>query len=172
MKEPDMTSPERHLDPQDLRHAYAQFPTGVVAIAAEIDGAQVGLAASSFVPVSLDPPLVAFCIQNTSSTWPILRRAPFLGVSVLSSVHDGAAHRLGLKTGNRFDGLGIKTAENGAILVRGASAWLQTSVATSVPAGDHVIVLLRVHALGADTTVDPLVFHGSKFRHLLDAASR
>jgi flavin reductase (DIM6/NTAB) family NADH-FMN oxidoreductase RutF len=166
-----MTSQETQLDPQVLRHAYAQFPTGVVAIAAEIDGTPVGLAASSFVPVSLDPPLVAFCIQNSSSTWPILRRAPYLGVSVLGAEHDVAAHTLGLKTGNRFDGLTTETAETGAIFIRGAGATLETSIVNTFPAGDHDIVLLRVRMLAADAYVDPLVFHGSRFRHLLEEAA-
>lgn len=79
-----MTS-DTTLDAATLREAFGHFPTGVVAIAAEIDGTRTGLAASTFVPVSLDPPLVAFCVQNSSTTWPNLRGAPRLGISVLGS---------------------------------------------------------------------------------------
>lgn len=162
-----MTSVETPTDPRILRDAYAQFPSGVVAIAAEIDGTPVGLAASSFVPVSIDPPLVAFCIQNTSTTWPILGRAPHLGVSVLGADHDIAARTLARKTGNRFDGLTTETAETGALFISGAGTWLDTSIASTQPAGDHAIVLLHVHALTTHTDITPLVFHGSKFRQLL-----
>ncbi len=35
-----------------------------------------------------------------------------------------------------------------------------------MPAGDHDIALLRVHDLGADPRVPPLVFHGSAYRRL------
>ena len=52
------------LSPTSLREAFGHFPAGVIAIAAEVDGVKVGLAASTFVPVSLDPPLVSFCVQN------------------------------------------------------------------------------------------------------------
>ncbi|OQS19008.1 oxidoreductase, partial [Nocardia donostiensis] len=52
-----------------LRRAFAHFPSGVVAVCAEIDGQRYGIAVSTFVPVSLDPPLVSFCVQNTSATW-------------------------------------------------------------------------------------------------------
>ena len=69
MSSPDMT-------PSSLREAFGHFPSGVIAIAAEVDGIRVGLAASTFVPVSLDPPLVSFCVQNTSETWPKLRTCP------------------------------------------------------------------------------------------------
>ncbi|MGB7111837.1 MAG: flavin reductase, partial [Mycobacterium sp.] len=58
-----MNTPE-NLTPSSLREAFGHFPSGVIAIAAEIDGVREGLAASTFVPVSLDPPLVSFCVQN------------------------------------------------------------------------------------------------------------
>ena len=63
------------LDPVRLRQAFGIFPSGVVAVAAQVDGEHVGLAASSFTSVSLEPPLVSFSIANASRTWPDLRRA-------------------------------------------------------------------------------------------------
>ena len=62
-------------DGDGLRRAFANFPSGVVAVCAEVDGVPHGLAVSTFVPVSLDPPLVSFCVQNSSSTWPRLDKA-------------------------------------------------------------------------------------------------
>ena len=46
------------LNPTSLREAFGHFPSGVIAIAAEVAGTRVGLAASTFVPLSLEPPLV------------------------------------------------------------------------------------------------------------------
>lgn len=56
------------LTASSLREAFGHFPSKVVAIAAEVKGTREGLAASTFVPVSLDPPPVSFCVQNTSTT--------------------------------------------------------------------------------------------------------
>lgn len=159
------------LDGQTLRRAYAQFPTGVVAIAADVDGEQVGLAASTFVPVSLDPPLVAFCIQNTSSTWPRLAGAPHLGVSVLGADHGTAARALGRKDGDRFAGSTTTRADAGALFIDGAGAWLDTTVEEKVPAGDHTIVLLRVRGLTVRPEISPIVFHASTFRELATSLS-
>jgi flavin reductase (DIM6/NTAB) family NADH-FMN oxidoreductase RutF len=63
--------------------------SGVVAVAARVDGHLVGLAANSFTSVSLDPPLVSFSIANASKTWPDLRRAAHLGVTVVPSALSG-----------------------------------------------------------------------------------
>ncbi|MCV7087608.1 flavin reductase family protein [Mycolicibacter hiberniae] len=153
------------LTPASLREAFGHFPTGVVAVAAEIDGVRVGLAASTFVPVSLEPPLVSFCVQNTSTTWPKLKDAPRLGISVLGEAHDVAARTLAAKTGDRFAGLETVTSE-GAVFIKGTGVWLGSAIEQLVPAGDHTIVVLRVCELTVDSEIAPIVFHRSGFRRL------
>jgi flavin reductase (DIM6/NTAB) family NADH-FMN oxidoreductase RutF len=70
-------------DPTIVRQAFAQFPSGVAALAADIDGAKHVLVASSFmVGVSLEPCLVAVAVQKTSETWDHISRAGRLGVSI------------------------------------------------------------------------------------------
>src|SRR5690606_13074244 len=66
-----------------LRRVYGAYPTGVTAVAGLVGGRPVGIAASSFVPVSLTPPLVSVCVAHTSTTWPLLRDLPRIGISVL-----------------------------------------------------------------------------------------
>ncbi|OHU96905.1 flavin reductase family protein [Mycobacterium talmoniae] len=154
------------LTPSSLREAFGHFPTGVIAIAAEVDDTRVGLAASTFVPVSLDPPLVSFCVQNTSTTWPKLKDLPLLGISVLGEAHDEAARKLAAKTGDRFAGLETVSNDGGAVFVKGTSVWLEAAIEQLVPAGDHTIVVLRVCDVTVDPDVAPIVFHRSVFRRL------
>ncbi|RAV18182.1 oxidoreductase [Mycolicibacterium sp. GF69] len=154
------------LSPATLREAFGHFPTGVIAIAAEVQGARVGLAASTFVPVSLDPPLVSFCVQNTSETWPKLKGLPSLGISVLGEAHDEAAKTLAAKTGDRFAGLQTVSRQSGAVFVDGTAVWLESVIEQLVPAGDHTIVILRVCDITVHADVAPIVFHRSTFRRL------
>jgi len=157
-----MTAP---LSPSQLRRVFAAFPTGVAAVAAIIDGEPAGLAASSFVSVSLDPPLVSVCVAHTSTTWPALRNAGRLGISVLGDHQEHASRQLSSRTAGRFAGLDWRATSGGAVLLSEASAWFDCSLEQEIPAGDHDIVLLRVHDLGA-SEVMPLVFHGSSYRQL------
>lgn len=161
-----MTLTTTTLDQSVLRHAFGQFPSGVVAVCAEIDGVPVGMAASSFVAVSMDPPLVAFCVQDTSTTWPKFAAASRIGISVLGELHDVAARTLAQKTGNRFEGLTTTTTDDGAVFIDGASMWLDATVTEQITAGDHDIVLMRINELEIKDGVAPIVFHGSKFRRL------
>jgi flavin reductase (DIM6/NTAB) family NADH-FMN oxidoreductase RutF len=155
------------LDASVLRQAFGCFPSGVVGVCALVDGKPAGMAASTFVPVSLDPPLVAICVQATSTTWPRLESASSLGISVLGASHDQAARQLAGKAADtRFDGLGYRTSAAGAVFIDDASAWIECSIHDVVAAGDHSIVLLQVDALTITLDVEPLVFHASAFRQL------
>lgn len=149
-----------------LRNVFGCFPSGVTAVCALIDGEPVGMAASSFTSVSLDPPLVSVCMQNGSATWPKLRAAPRLGLSVLSQEHSMVCRSLSRKVGDRFTGFSRLELDNGAILVRDASAWWDCELHAEMTAGDHTIVLLKICALGSDPSRPPLVFHRSEFHRL------
>jgi flavin reductase (DIM6/NTAB) family NADH-FMN oxidoreductase RutF len=148
-----------------LREAFGCFPSGVTAVCALIDGVPQGLAASSFTSVSLAPPLVSICIQRTSSTWPRLRDRRRLGLSVLAEGQDEACLRLSARQGDRFRDVEWEPGPHSSVFISGSSAWLECSLHEEVPAGDHLIALLRIHGLHTAET-PPLVFHGSRFRRL------
>ncbi|AIY16113.1 flavin reductase [Pimelobacter simplex] len=157
------------LDPAALRQAFGVFPTGVVALAAEVDGRPVGLAASSFTSVSLDPPLVSVSVATTSKTWPDLRRAEQYGVTVLADHHDAVCRQLSGPVDSRFDGVRLSVGEGGAVTLDEGLVRFTCSLYREVEAGDHVLVLLRVRAVEPGAQHDaghPLVFHRSGFGRL------
>jgi flavin reductase (DIM6/NTAB) family NADH-FMN oxidoreductase RutF len=149
-----------------LRRVYGCFPSGVTAVCALVGGVPVGMAASSFTTVSITPPLVAVCVQDSSTTWPILRDRPRLGVSILAQHQDEACAQLSTKGGDRFARLDWDAGPDGGVFVRGATAWLDCSVHRQMRAGDHAIAVLKIHGLNAEQDTEPLVFHGSRFRRL------
>jgi flavin reductase (DIM6/NTAB) family NADH-FMN oxidoreductase RutF len=153
------------LDQAQLRQVFGAYPTGVAALAALVDREPTGIAASSFVSVSLDPPLVSVCVAHSSTTWPALRAVSRLGISVLGAHQEAASRQLSSRDGERFAELNWRSTSDGAVLLSDASAWLDCSIEREIPAGDHDIIVLRVHDLGATDTM-PLVFHRSGYRQL------
>ncbi|GAA2909766.1 putative oxidoreductase [Actinoplanes cyaneus] len=155
------------MTPARLRRAFGTFPSGVVAVAASVDGQLTGLAASSFTSVSLDPPLVSFSVANTSRTWPVLRRAGHLGITVLADHHDAVCRQLAGPAEHRFDGVRASVTPAGAVTLDDGLARFDCSIEREVEAGDHTIVLLRLHAVADADGPSPLVFHRSGFGRLL-----
>jgi flavin reductase (DIM6/NTAB) family NADH-FMN oxidoreductase RutF len=158
------------LDPARLREAFGIFPTGVVAVAAEVDGQLTGLAASSFTGVSLDPALVSFSVAKTSKTWPGLRRAAHLGVTILADHHGAVCRQLAGPVQHRFDGIAVRASGQGAVTLDEGLARFDCTLYREVEAGDHIIVLLRLHAVEHPETGSPLIFHRSGFGRLAQTA--
>ena len=160
---PEGMSPVR--EPGELRRVFATFPSGVIAVCGVGDHGPVGMAASSFSSVSLDPPLVSICVARSSTTWPLLRDLGHLGVTIFSHDQEKACRQLAAKSTDRFAGLDWRSTASGAVFLHPASAWLECDVEDSLPGGDHEIVLFRVLRT---TRLEhpPLVFHGSRFRRL------
>ena len=158
------------LSPLSLRGAFGQFPSGVAALAAYTkDGVAQGMVASSFtVGVSLEPPLVSVAVQNTSTTWPVLRETKRIGISILGEGQGTIARQMAAKGADRFEGLNLET-NNDAIFVAESALWLETTIYGEFPAGDHVVALLEVHNIADFTDVhEPLVFHKSQFSNIRD----
>lgn len=160
------TAARPSLDQRTLRDAFGAFPSGVVAVAASVKGQLTGIAASSFTSVSIEPPLVSFSIATSSSTWPLLREAERVGISVLADHHDVVCRQLAGPREERFAGLPFKVTGNGSVLLDEAVATYDCSVREEIAAGDHLIVLLEVHEVAGGGGEHPLVFHRSAFAKL------
>lgn len=150
------------LDHDALRTVFGACPSSVIAVCGMVSGERVGMAMSTFVPVSLSPPFVAFCVQHSSRTWPVLRQVPVLGLSVLEVGQGNVARSLAARTGDRFSE--IATSVTGtAVHIDDSAAQLTCSVDSEIAVGDHLLVVLRVRTACSTHDADPLVFHRSGF---------
>jgi flavin reductase (DIM6/NTAB) family NADH-FMN oxidoreductase RutF len=156
--------------PSELRSVFSAFPSGVAAVCAQRDQQLVGMAVSTFTPVSLNPPLISLCIQRTSSTWSRLRAAPNVGVSILGEHHERVCRQLASKDGDRFFGVDTIATPSGSIYITESCAWFDCSLELEIDAGDHLIVVLRILQTGVSNAAGPLVFHRSRFRRLMEAS--
>lgn len=149
-----------------LRGVFAAYPTGVVAVCGLRDGKPVGVALGSFTTVSLEPALASFCIGTSSSTWPLLKDLPVLGISVLAQGQEALGRRLATKGLDRFSGVDWRVTGAGAVLIDGSALALEGSMDSWHAAGDHLVVFARITSAVRRHDIEPLVFHGSIFRGL------
>jgi flavin reductase (DIM6/NTAB) family NADH-FMN oxidoreductase RutF len=101
--------------------------------------------------------------MTASRTWPDLRRATHLGVTILADRHGGLARQLAGPPHSRFRGVEVVLTEDGAVTLPDGLAQFDTTIFREVEAGDHTIVLLRLHAVRHADHSLPLVFHRSGF---------
>ena len=154
-----------HLSPSEAAHfrrVLGRFPTGVVIVTTEHDGERHGMSCNSFTSVSLDPPLVAFCPARSSSTWPRIRPAGHVAISILGREHEEISRRFAAKGVDRFAGVEAWNAPSGSPVLKEAIGWLDCSLEAEYDGGDHTIVVARVEALGLREG-DALVFMGGAY---------
>ncbi|MEV3968064.1 flavin reductase family protein [Streptomyces sp. NPDC050698] len=160
------------LDPAEFRRVLGDFATGVTVITAPpaAPGAPpAGFACQSFTSLSLDPPLVAFMVGRTSTTWPRIARAGVFCVNVLGAGQGELCRAFAVSGADKFAGVAYDAApRSGAPRLTGAVAWIDCAVHAVHTGGDHLIVVGRVTALGPgeDDPDGPLLFHRGRFSRL------
>lgn len=160
---------EIEIDPMLYRQVLGHFPTGVTVVASQVDGHAMGLAIGSFFSISLDPPLVGFCVANTSSTWPRMAEGGVFGVSVLAEDQHETSGKFASKSDDKFAGVDWEPAPvTGSPLIHGAVAHIDCELQDQVVEGDHEIVVGLVRALDVHRgDVGPLLFFkGAYGRHV------
>lgn len=150
------------IDPADFRRVLGHYPTGVTVVAAHHEATTAGLAIGSFFSISLDPPLIGFCVGRQSNSWAAIREVGHFVVNVLCDSQGDISGVFAGKAENKFEGVAWTPGpSHGSPRIDGALAHIDCSLETEFDGGDHVIVVARVHALDVSALPDagPLLFY-------------
>lgn len=154
------------LTSRSFRDVLGRFPTGVVLLTAGTGDGPVGMAANSFTSVSLDPPLVAVCAAESSTTWPAIRAHGAFAITILGDRHGDICATFATKGADRFSGITWEKSPGGHPLLRGGLGWLDCEIDTIHPAGDHELVVARATCWSLAHDARPLVFHSGRYTRL------
>lgn len=153
------------FDAKAFRQALGSFATGVTIITTRsADGEPLGLTASSFNSVSLDPPLVLWSLANTAMSFEHFASAGHWAVHVLTAEQEALSGRFARRGEDKFAGLTIETGAGGVPLLTGCAARFQCKTASTYQGGDHLIFIGEVVAFDQAPSA-PLVFHGGRYAH-------
>jgi 3-hydroxy-9,10-secoandrosta-1,3,5(10)-triene-9,17-dione monooxygenase reductase component len=148
-------------DSAAFRRVMGRIPTSVTVVTSLADGdviKPVGMTIGSFVSVSLDPPLVGFLPQKTSTTWATIEQSGIFCVNVLADTQSDLCWQFAKSSGSFDDVMWSPTLLSGAPLLDGAVAWIDCRIAQVIDAGDHWFVLGEVVGMNATDDGQPLVF--------------
>jgi flavin reductase (DIM6/NTAB) family NADH-FMN oxidoreductase RutF len=151
------------FDSRHFRNALSQFATGVTVITTRLpDGSFLGLTASSFNSVSLEPPLVLWSLAQGASSLPVFTGNSHYVINVLAADQATLAQRFATRSVNRFDGVDFMLSHTGLPILKGVVAWFECHNRSRYPEGDHVIFVGEVERCDASPR-PALAFHRGKF---------
>jgi flavin reductase (DIM6/NTAB) family NADH-FMN oxidoreductase RutF len=157
------------FDSRAFRDALGNFPTGVAVVTAANQrqaGAPVGITVNSFASVSLDPPLVLWCLDKRSQRHALFAETPGFTISVLGTGHREVSSRLARPGEHSLEGFALRPTELGPPGLADALAIFECTRESRLEGGDHTILVGRVLRFTRVEGGAPLVFFRGRYSAL------
>lgn len=147
----------------ELKGFNRQFITGVTVVTTIDDnGKPRGLAANSYVSISLEPPLVLVCVQKTTSTYSSLFKSTHLGINIMSNGQRDTLGVFASKGDDKFANILWHEGPNGSPLIDGSAASIEAEIKERFQAKTHTIFIAKVkHSEVAELA--PMVYKAGRF---------
>ncbi len=158
-----MTQVKQH---RSLRDAFGQFATGVTVVTTrDADNQPIGITANSFASVSLEPPLVSWCVDKSSTRYKEFVDAEFFTISVLTAEQQEVSNLFAMRSWDKtvFDDADWFEGMNAVPQIEGVSARFHCKTAHLYEGGDHIIIVGSVLDYESDAS-EALVFFQGNYR--------
>jgi flavin reductase (DIM6/NTAB) family NADH-FMN oxidoreductase RutF len=160
---------EQTFDPRAVRSVLGRFATGVCVMTASDptanDGSIIGMTANSFTSVSLEPPLILWCLGHSARRYDIFAGTKSFGVNILGGHQADLSHRFAR-------GKAVVDAEEGLtgahpLMLKDVSAFLDCETYEQHTMGDHLVIVGRVlHFEQAPPVETSLTYHSGQYGRL------
>lgn len=147
----------------ELKGFNRQFITGVTVVTTKDEnGKPRGLAANSYVSVSLEPPLVLVCVQKTTSTYSSLFKSTHLGINIMSNEQRETVGTFASKSEDKFANLTWHEGPNGSPMLDGSAASIEAEIKERFQAKTHTVFIAKVkHSEVA--ALEPMIYKAGRF---------
>lgn len=149
------------MESKTFKDVLSHWASGVTVITTLHEGTPIGVTASAFNSVSLEPPLVLICLAKKLFTHKVIENAGVFAVNILANEQADLGQRFaGLhpRVTDRFEGLKTTTFETGCPILPNVAGWADCRVQHSYDGGDHTIFVGEVLAGGAQDNYAPLLY--------------
>lgn len=155
------------IDSRAFRDALGLFPTGVCVVTAiDADHRAVGMTVNSFSALSLDPPLVLWCMQKNSERFDTYYKAQGFGISILAEDQQDLSGRYAQKEQYELSSGSYRIGRSGQAVLRQCIGSFECSLQQTVDGGDHIILIGKVLEMERRDSARPLLFYGGEYRQL------
>ena len=151
------------IEPGIYKDVMGSFPSGVTVVTTlDAEGGIVGITASAFSALSIDPALVLFCPNYSSDSYPVLIKNKRFAIHVLSGGQQSEAYAFARKGKDKAQGIEWTLSELGNPILANATAIIECELWREYAGGDHAIMVGAVkNLIVPEQHSGPLVYcHG------------
>ncbi len=148
------------IDTNAYKQVMGSFPSGVTVITTlDDDGQIVGLTASAFSSLSMDPALVLFCPNYSSDSYPVLIKSKRFAIHLLSADQRDEAYAFAKKGKDKALGIDWTLSELGNPILANATAIIECELWREYEGGDHAILVGAVkNLIVPEQDVIPMIY--------------
>ncbi len=148
------------LDQRSLRDALGTFATGVTIITTmSREGKPIGLTANSFTSVSLDPPLVLFCLDRRGYSFAHFQQSTHFAVNVLASGQQDISNHFAKPSEDKWAEMVPDLCGVGCPAFKDALAIFECATHRIHDGGEHVIIVGKVLSYNFQPDGTPLLYY-------------
>ncbi|MGD3110225.1 flavin reductase family protein [Streptomyces sp. YGL11-2] len=141
-----------------LRSVCGLFVTGVTVITSGRGEQAAGTTVNSFTSVSLEPPLVLFCLHRASRLRAVVARSAAYAVNLLAAPQESLALAFASRATASLREVPHHASVTGVPVLSDALGFLSCRLVNTVEAGDHTVFVGEVVEVGLPTRgEEPLV---------------
>ena len=160
------------IDSRTFRDALGRFASGVcVVTTVGADGRRIGVTISAFSSLSLNPPLVLFCIGKGSANLDAWLDGDRFTVNVLGDGQEALSELFASQRDDKFVGVAGHVGDNGCFVVAGALVSLACRRVRIYDEGDHHIVVGEVEDVEPGADDGPLLRFRAAYRRMAALAT-
>lgn len=145
---------------------FRRHPAGVAVVTFASPEGPVGFTATSVISVSSAPPVLAFSILGSSSSWPALSEAGSVAVSFLGYEDVEVSQRFATSGVDRFAGTDVLVLDTGEPVLGCALTWVRGEVLERIEVGESHLVVVEATDSGTGGPGEPLVYHDRAYHAL------
>lgn len=154
------------FDATAFRQAIGSFATGVAVATCRVADRPCGITVNSLTSVSLDPPLVLFCLSNRTRVYPDFMAAGHFALNILAAGQEHLSRHFAGAQAEAWTSIPTLALPDTPPLLTGCMAWLACRTTAIHPGGDHAIIIGEVTSLGCEPAAQPLLYFRKQYRHL------
>lgn len=157
------------IDQSVFRKVLGRFATGITVVTAlDDDRSPIGLTVNAFTSLSLDPPLVLFCLDKRNASRSAFTKGKCFTLNMLGEEQQDVSVTFSSPVEDRFASVPIETLETGVPILTGCIANLECLVDAVHEGGDHLIIVGRVEKLFHAESGRPLLYYNGRYARISD----
>lgn len=150
------------IQTKEFKKALSSFATGITIITTcDKDGNSIGMTASSFNSVSMEPPLILWSVTKTAFSADIFKDAENFSVHILSTEHTELSNNFATSGADKFSKISYNLDQNNVPIISDISTRFDCKTWEVHEGGDHWIIIGEVQKCICDESEGLIFVNGA-----------